>query len=105
MVAILKHVGTADWDRERLNMSVNTPASCSSHTLRRWLGMPSGPAALQGLTRLNVLLTSATEKEIPQSLVAGRNGGTVLSSKLEKKVFRFSGSKTAVSVRWLVFLL
>jgi hypothetical protein len=23
MVAILKHVGTADWYRERLNMSVN----------------------------------------------------------------------------------
>jgi hypothetical protein len=46
-------------------MSVNTPAS--------W----SGQAALRGLTRLNVILTSATEKENPQSLVAGRVGGTV----------------------------
>ena len=27
MVAILKHVRTADWDRERLNMSLNTPAN------------------------------------------------------------------------------
>jgi hypothetical protein len=27
----LKHVGTADWDRERLNMSVNTRASWSFH--------------------------------------------------------------------------
>ena len=26
MVAILNYVGTADWDRERLKMSVNTPA-------------------------------------------------------------------------------
>ena len=64
---ILKHVGTADWDRERLNMSVNTPASWSAHVLRMWLGRPSGPAALRGLTCLNVFLTSATEKESPQS--------------------------------------
>jgi hypothetical protein len=34
MVAILKHVGTADWDRERLNISINTPASWSAHALR-----------------------------------------------------------------------
>jgi hypothetical protein len=46
MVAILKHVGTADWDRERLNMSVNTPASWSAHALRARLGMLSGTAAL-----------------------------------------------------------
>ena len=59
----MKHVGTADRDRERLNMPVNTPASWSAHALRMWLGMPSGPAALRGLTHLNVLLTSATEKE------------------------------------------
>ena len=31
MVATLKRVGTADLDRERLNMSVNTPASCVRH--------------------------------------------------------------------------
>ena len=51
MVAILKHVGTADLDRERLNMSVNTPGSWSADALMR-LGMQSGPAALRGLTRL-----------------------------------------------------
>jgi hypothetical protein len=43
--------------------------------------------ALQGLTDLNVLLMSATEKESPQSLVVGDVGGTVLSSKQAKKVF------------------
>ena len=44
-------------------MPVNTPASWSAHVLRMWLGVPSGPAALRGLTHLNVLLTAATEKE------------------------------------------
>ena len=63
MVALLKHVGTADRDRDRLNMSVNTPASWSAHALSARLGMPPGPAALRGLTRLNVLLTSAAVKE------------------------------------------
>ena len=46
MVDILKQVGTADWDRERLNWSVNTPASWSAHTLRTRLVMLSGPAAV-----------------------------------------------------------
>ena len=62
-------------------MSVNTPASWSAHALRTRLGIPSWPAALRGLTRLNVLLTLAAVKESPQVLVAGRVGGTVLSSK------------------------
>ena len=100
----MKHVGTADWDRERLNMSVHTTASWSVHALRTWLGMSPGPAVLRWLTLLNVLLTSGTEKESPQSLVAGCVGGTVLSSKWAKKVFSLSGSKTSVSVTWLVFL-
>jgi hypothetical protein len=104
MMAILKHVRTADWDRERFNMSVNTPASWSVNALRKRLGMPSGPAALRGLTRLTVGLTSAMEKESPQSLVAGRVGGTILSSKGTKKVFHLSESKTSVSVRdWFSF--
>ena len=51
-------------------MSVNTPASWSAHALRTRPGMPSGPAALRGLTRLNVLLTLAAVKESPQVLVA-----------------------------------
>jgi hypothetical protein len=44
MVDILKHVGTEDWDWERLNMCIlNTPASWSVHALRTQPGMPSGP--------------------------------------------------------------
>ena len=86
-------------------MSVNTPGSWSAHALRTRLGMPSGLAALRELTRLNVLLTSATEKESPQSLVEGCVGGPVLSSKRGKKVFSLPGSKTSVSVTWLVLPL
>ena len=63
-------------------MSVNTPASWSAHALRARLGMLSGPAALRGLTRLNVSLTSAAVKESPHVLVAGRVSGTLLSSNL-----------------------
>ena len=85
-------------------MSVNTPANWSAHALRTWPGMPSGPAALRGLTRLNVLLTSAAVKESPQVLVAGHVSGTVLSSKRAKKLFSLSGNKTLWSATGLVFL-
>ena len=105
MVALLKHVGTADWYRERLNMSINTPASRSADALRTQLRMPSELAVLRGLTCLNILPTSATENESPQSLGVGHIGGTVLSSKQAKKVFSLSGSKTSVSTTWLVFPL
>ena len=69
------------------------------------MGMLSGPAALRGLTRLNVLLTSAAVKESLQVLVAGRVSGTVLSSKRAKKLFSLSGSKTFWSATGLVFFL
>ena len=106
-MAILKHVGTPDWDRERLNMSVNTPASWSVHAPRTRLGIHSGPAALRGLKRLNVLLKLATEKEggTAQSFLAGHYGGIVLSSKRAKKVVSLSGSMTSLSVTWLVIFL
>jgi hypothetical protein len=60
--------------------------------------MPSGPVALRGLTRLNVLLMSAAVKESLHVLVAGHISGTVLSSKRAKKLFSLPGSKTSWSV-------
>jgi hypothetical protein len=69
------------------------------------LGMPSGPAALRGLTHLNVFLTSAAVKESTHVLVAGRVSGTVLSSKRAKKLFSLPGSKTSWSVTGQVFFL
>ena len=86
-------------------MSVNTPASWSVHALMMRLGMPSGPAALRGLTRLNVLFTLAALKESPLVLVAGCDSGTVLSLKREKELFSLSGRKTSVSAMGLVLFL
>ena len=76
-------------------MSVNTPAAARA----------SGPAALRGLTRLNVLLTLAEVKESLHVLVAGRVGDTVLSSKRAKKLFSLSVSTILGSATGLVFFL
>jgi hypothetical protein len=67
--------------------------------------MPSGPAAFRGLTRLNVSLTWALEKESPQALVAGHVSGTVFSSKRAKELLNLSGIKMSVSATGLVFFL
>ena len=83
-------------------MSVNTSqlvCACSEDAARDavWAG---------SLARVNTLtFFTHTEEESPQSLVTGRVGGTVLSSKGAKNVFSLSGSKTLVSATWLVFLL
>ena len=59
MMAILKQLGTTDWDRE--------PAGLHTEDVARdavWAGR-------------NVFVTSATENENPQSLVACHFGGAV----------------------------
>ncbi len=64
MVDFLKHKGTTDRERERLKMSVKTPASWNAHAQSTRPGMPSGPTALWIFTRLKDRVTSATEMEI-----------------------------------------
>ncbi len=61
MMDFLKHEGTTDRDRDRLKMSVKTPASWKAHALSTRPGIPSGPTALRMFTRLKDRVTSATE--------------------------------------------
>ncbi len=61
MVDFLKHEGTTDRERDRLKMSIKTPASWKAHALSTRPGIPSGPTALRMFTRLKDRVTSATE--------------------------------------------
>ncbi len=61
MMDFLKHEGTTDRERDRLKISVKTPASWKAHALSTRPGIPSGPTALRMFTRLKDRVTSATE--------------------------------------------
>ncbi len=63
MVNFLKHAGNTDRERDRLKMSVKTPASWKAHALSTQPGIPSGPTAFRMFTRLKDRVTSTTERE------------------------------------------
>ena len=101
MVAILKHMGTADWVREIEYVrkhSSQLVCACSEDAAR--------DVVWACLARVNTLKchTHNQPRRRTQSSVPGHVSGTVLSSK-QVKVFSLSGSKTSVSTTWLVFLL
>ncbi len=64
MVDFLKHAGTTDRERDRLKISVKTPASWKAHALSTRPGIPSGPTALRMFTRLKDRVTSVTEGRV-----------------------------------------
>ncbi len=74
MLDFLKREGTTDRERDRLKMSVKTPASWNAHALSTWPGMPSGPTSLQIFTPLKDWVTSATERESGLSSSAAAAG-------------------------------
>ncbi len=74
MVDFLKHEGTTDRERDRLKISVKTPASWNAHALSTRPGIPSGPTALRIFTCLKDRVTSATERECGLTSSAAATG-------------------------------
>ncbi len=73
MVDFLKHAGTTDRERDRLKISVKTPASWKAHALSTRPGIPSRPTALRMFTRLKDITRS--DREIGNQYSGNKMGG------------------------------
>src|SRR4029434_7115487 len=90
--------GIKHWDRDWLNMLVNTPASWSAQSLSTLPVTPSGPAAFLGFTARRTRLTSCA-CTVRVWLQGSSGSGVVTSgvstSKRVKKQFSPSASENA----------
>ena len=93
MMEDLKPEGTTAWERERLKISANTPASWCAQVLRTRPGMPSGPVALRIFSRWKALQTSASEMVRGLAVIGSAGAGwlTLLVSNRAKKVLSSPG--------------
>jgi len=81
MVGILKQVGTAEKETERLKMFMNTPTSWAAHNLRKQTEIPSEPAPYGTVTCLKPFHTFSSD------IVSNRASNVFNSSNREAVVY------------------
>ncbi len=105
MVDFLKHEGTTDRERDRLKISVKTPASWKAHALSTRPGIPSGPTALRMFTRLKDRVTSATERVIGLTSSAAATAAGTRQPEPRQPLYKVFSNKLTLIMKSLLKLL